>query len=123
MALALLADYGSDAAGEQTAWSRVERQLAACPGAEPVGSFSDPSGAEGHTYRIAATQSEVAPEYVWIVSTGQAIGALKVFGQSDPLPAANDRTGVDGEGNRRRTDVRPLMPCVSTLTPEYVVDI
>ncbi len=95
VALAVMSDYGTDAAAEQQAWARVEREVAACPSAELVGSFSDPTGAEGHIYRIAATQSEVAPEYEWIVSTGQAIGALKVFGQSDELPAANDRPVAD----------------------------
>jgi hypothetical protein len=95
VALAVMSDYGADATEEQHSWHRVERQLAACQGAQLVSSFSDPSGAQGHTYRIAATPSETAPEYEWIVSTGQGIGVLKIFGQSDTLPTGNDRSVAD----------------------------
>ena len=91
VATALMSDYGADAAEEQRDWRAMERRLAACSGAQLVSSFSDPSGVEGHTYRISATQSETAPQYEWIVSTGQGIGVLKIFDQSDELPAANDR--------------------------------
>ena len=95
VAAALMSDYGTHAAEEQHDWRGMERRLAACSGAQLVSSFSDPSGAVGHTYRLPATQSGTAPEYEWIVSTGQGIGVLKIFDQSDELPAANNRPVAD----------------------------
>jgi hypothetical protein len=91
VALAAVSDYGSKTVQEATDWSRLERQVAGCHGADLVSSFSDPSGALGRTYRIDAEPSDSAPEYLWIVSTGREIGVLKILGQSIPLPAADDR--------------------------------
>ena len=95
VAVAVMSDYSTNAAGLQSSWTVAERQLAACPGAEQVGSFTDLSGAEGHTYRIPATQSETAPQYEWLVNTGQGIGVLTIFDQSDELPTRNDRPVAD----------------------------
>jgi hypothetical protein len=91
VAFAEMGDYGSKTVQEATDWVRLERQVAGCSGAELVSSFSDPSGALGHTYRIDAAPADSAPEYLWIVSTGREIGVLKIFGQSETLPTANDR--------------------------------
>ncbi len=88
-ALAEMNDLGSSPARADAAWRSVERQLARCPSASPISSFSIP-GAEGRTYRIAPSGSDTAPEYAWIVTTGRQIGELKIFGQSEPLPAVND---------------------------------
>lgn len=89
-ALAGMTDFGSRTAEADTSWQQVERQLERCPQATPVSSFRLPSGAAGHTYRIAPSGSEKAPEYVWIVTTGHQLGELKIFGQPGPLPPASD---------------------------------
>jgi hypothetical protein len=89
-ALAVMADFGSRPRGAATSWQRVEQQLERCPEAHLVSSFRLPSGGLGHTYRIDPSGSETAPEYAWIVTTGHQVGELKIFGQSDPLPGAND---------------------------------
>jgi hypothetical protein len=86
LAIAMFTGYGEQVTERQRAWHRVEQRLDGCHGAELVSSFSDPSGAEGRLYRIAASGSESAPQYEWIVTTTQAIGALKIMDQSDPLP-------------------------------------
>jgi hypothetical protein len=95
LALAVMSDYGTQVAEEQRDWRRAEHRLAGCSGAEQVSSFSDPSGAEGETYRIAPTGPETAPQYVWVVNTGHAVGYLKISDQADPLPTANDRPVAD----------------------------
>ncbi|MGA8248617.1 MAG: hypothetical protein WB797_17045 [Nocardioides sp.] len=95
VAFAVMSDYGSHSVREATDWFKIERQLAGCNGARLISSFSDVSGALGRTYRIDAAPSDTAPEYLWMVSTGRAIGVLKIFGQSDPLPSANDRPVAD----------------------------
>lgn len=89
-ALAAMSDFGARSAEAGTSWRYVERQLARCPQATLVSSFHIPSGGAGHTYRIAPNASETSPEYVWIVTTGHQVGELKIFGQRDPLPPAND---------------------------------
>jgi hypothetical protein len=116
VALAVMSDYGSRSGEARSSWRSVERQLGLCRNAQLVSSFTIPSGGEGHTYRIDPSGSEKTPEYAWIVTTGRQIGELKIFGQSKPLPAANDpmvartflaaiqdpasyRTHHDGSGN------------------------
>ena len=95
LAVAAMSDYGDRSAGRERDWNRVEQSVSRCSGATLVSSFSEPSGAEGHTYRIAPVGVETAPEYLWIVSTGTGIGVLKILGQSGSLPAANDRPVAD----------------------------
>jgi hypothetical protein len=95
VAFAAMSDYGSHSVVEATDWFKIERRMAGCHRAHQVSSFSDASGALGRTYRIDAAPSDTAPEYLWIVSTGREIGVLKIFGQSDPLPSANDRPVAD----------------------------
>jgi hypothetical protein len=91
LAAAVMSDYGTHAAAEEIAWQKVVNDTSHCRGATEISSFSDDSGAEGHTFRIPAASSGSAPQYLWIVSTGHGIGMLKVLGQSDPLPTATDR--------------------------------
>jgi hypothetical protein len=95
VAFAAMSDYGSHSVTEATQWYKIERRVAGCHGARLISSFSDVSGALGRTYQIDAAPSDSAPEYLWMVSTGRAIGVLKIFGQSEPLPSANDRPVAD----------------------------
>jgi hypothetical protein len=82
-------EFTGDPSGEPVVLQRMVSQMEGC--AQEVSSFDDAStGVAGYTFQIGATGSESAPEYVWIVSTGQGIGVLKILGQSDPLPSSND---------------------------------
>ncbi len=83
-------DFTGDPSGEPVVWRRMVSDMQGCAGAQEVSSFSGPNGVAGYTFQVRATASESAPEYAWIVSTGRAIGVLKILGQSDPLPHAND---------------------------------
>lgn len=88
-ALAVMSDYGR-AVEAQAAWRSVERQVERCPEAHPVTSFTVSSGIEGRTYRVDPSGAETAPEYLWIATTGSQVGALKIFGQSNALPAGSN---------------------------------
>lgn len=90
LAITTTSDFTGDPSGEPVVWRRMVSDLEGCPGAQEVSSFSGPSGVAGYTYQVRATASESAPEYAWIVSTAQGIGVLKILGQSEPLPHAND---------------------------------
>jgi hypothetical protein len=87
--------YGTQDVQEAGDWRKVEQQMTGCAAAAEVSSFDDPTGASGRTYRVDPTPSETAPQYVWIVSTGHAIGVMKIFDQSDAMPSANDRRVAD----------------------------
>lgn len=91
VAVTAMSHYGSRTEQEAADWHRLVQQFAGCQGAEQISTFSDPSGALGHTYRIAPAPDDRAPGYVWLVSTGREIGVLKIFGQSSALPTDNDR--------------------------------
>jgi hypothetical protein len=95
LAVTTTSDFSGDLTGEPVVWRRIMSSMQGCRGAREVSSFAGPSGVAGHTYQVRAADSDSAPEYVWIVSTGQGIGVLKVLGQSDPLPAAHDTAVAD----------------------------
>jgi hypothetical protein len=90
LAVAAMGDYGTRTAEQRADWRRVLRRTSRCEGAVEISSFGGDSGVQGHTFRIPAAPSGSAPQYLWIVSTGHGIGVLKVLGQSDPLPIADD---------------------------------
>lgn len=95
LAVAVMSDFGSRTTAANAGWRRLNRQLDTCSGAQRISSFGDPSQARERTYRVVPTENESAPQYVWIVSTGKAIGLLKILDQSDALPASNDRPVAD----------------------------
>ncbi len=95
LAITTTSDFTGDPSGEPVALQRMVSDMEGCPGAQEVSSFNGPSGVAGHTYQVRTPASEPAPEYVWIVSTGQGIGVLKILGQSDPLPSVNDAAVTD----------------------------
>jgi hypothetical protein len=95
LAVTSTSDFTGDRRGEPVVWRRMVSDMQGCAGVQEVSSFTGPSGVTGHTYQVRAADSESAPEYVWIVSTGQGIGVLKILGQSDPLPSVQDTAVAD----------------------------
>jgi hypothetical protein len=71
-------------------WFALTSDLERCSEAKLVSSYALRSGAQGMTYRVTPTPSDVAPEYIWIATTDHRVGELKIFGQSSPLPRATD---------------------------------
>jgi hypothetical protein len=88
-AFAELGDFGGAAGPEQQAWHQLTAQVADCSRATRLSSFTSGSGSETQVFRIAASGSETAPEYLWLATTGRAVGELKIFGQAGSLPSAN----------------------------------
>src|SRR5262249_16029552 len=83
------ADFTGDPRGEPVAWPRMADEMEGC--AQDIFLFGDASiGLEAITFQIPATGTESAPEYVWIASTPQGIGVLKILGQRDPLPTSKN---------------------------------
>ncbi|HEX3930406.1 MAG TPA: hypothetical protein VHW64_06855 [Nocardioides sp.] len=94
-AFAELGDFGGAAGPEQQAWHQLTGQVADCSQATLLGSFVGGSGSESEVFGIAASGSETAPEYLWLATTGRAVGELKIFGQAGALPSANGSLVAD----------------------------